>query len=180
MFHFRRISVTIKSKPPANASRRIEEHIRLRVVCQDPPPPERYAAEFGLQDNSTAAEWVIHAGRVFPNGDIHFECECRVRPQKKTGSPNFLGNYVQGSPFARFLYLSWRPRDWAPGKPEPPCGTWLRRMKVNLSSITWEQIDEALKLNAVLEAVVRGTGRDGGPSCGSVPLVGGGWVVQTK
>lgn len=47
-------------------------------------------------------------------------------------------------------------------------------------NITWEQIDEATKANGVLEAVIPGTGRDGSPSCGSVPLVGGSWAVKKK
>jgi hypothetical protein len=155
-----------------------EQHLRLRVVCQRPPQPEQYGAEFGLQDNSSAAHWVIHAGRAFPNGDLHFECECRVRPQKTSGGPNFLGPFVQGTPSQRFLYLSWRPRHWRLGQPEPAGGTWFRRMKVHLKSITWEQIEEVKKLNGVLEAVIPGTGRDGSPSCGSVPLAGGRWQVK--
>jgi hypothetical protein len=149
--------------PPGRA----EQLIRLRIICLRPPTPEQYGAEFGLQDNSTTT-------------DIHFECECRVRPQKTTDAPNFLGSFVQGSPAARFLYLSWRPRAWRPGQPEPACAKWVRRMKVHLRSISWEQIDEVTKANGVLEAVIPGTGRDGSPSCGSVPLVGGTWVVRNK
>ena len=52
------------------------------------------------------------------------------------------------------------------------------RIKVHLSSITWAQIDQVAGMDGVLEAVVQGTGRDGGPSCASVPLVGGGWAVR--
>ncbi len=68
--------------------------------------------------------------------------------------------------------------DWRPGQPESPCPTWVRRIKVHLSSITWPQIDEAVKTSGVLEARIQGTGRDGGPSCASVPLLGGGWTVK--
>lgn len=171
--------MTSKQRQQSKREERIEQRIRLRIVCRNPPPPERFGAEFGLQDNSTKAAWVIHAGRILPNGDRIFECECRVRPQVKTGAPNFLGPFVQGNAHERFFYLSWRPREWRPGGSEP-YGVWLRRMKVHLRSITWEQIDEALKRNGVLEAVVEGTGRDGGPSCASVPLVGGGWMVRRK
>lgn len=172
----------MKTKPSQSVKvvERAERRIRLRIVCKNPPSPERFGAEFGLQDNSTTAVWVIHAGTISPNGDRSFECECRVRPQAKMGAPNFLGPFVQGGAQERFLYLSWRPRAWFLADPEPPCGTWRRRMKVHLRSITWEQIDEVLKLNGVLEAVVQGTGPDGGPSCASVPLIGGGWVVRRK
>lgn len=166
--------------PPPSQEERAEKRVRFRIVCRNPPSPERFGAEFGLQDNSTTLKWMIHPGQVSANGDRTFECECRVRPQKTTGAPNFLGPFVQGSAHERFFYLSWRPRDRHAADPEPPCGTWNRRMKVHLRSITWEQIDEAIRINGVLEAAVEGTGRDGGPSCASVPLIGGGWLVRKK
>lgn len=165
------------SKPKQRS--RPDQRIRLRVICQRPPLPQAYGAEFGLQDNSTTADWVIHAGLDQPNGDVHFECECRVRPHHRTGSPNLLGQFVHGDASTRFLYLSWRPMGWRPGQTDPPCPAWLRRIKVHLSPITWEQIEESLKSGGVLEAVVPGTGRDGSPSCASVPLVGGGWAVRS-
>lgn len=167
-----------KPKQRAKSGTRHEQSIRLRVICQRPPPPQQYGAEFGLQDNSTTADWVIHAGQAYPNGDVYFECECRVRPHQSTESPNFLGPFVHGDASKRFLYLSWRPVGWRPNQPDPPCPAWLRRIKVHLSSISWEQIEESVTRGGVLEAVVPGTGHDGGPSCASVPLVGGGWTVR--
>jgi hypothetical protein len=168
-----------KPKQRANSGPRPEQRIRLRVICVKPPPQKKYEAEFGLQDNSTTAEWVIHAGKALANGDIHFECECRVRPHHRTGSPTFLGPFVHGGAAQRFLYLSWRPVGWRPGEPDPPCPAWLRRIKVHLSAITWEQIELSVRTAGVLEVVVPGTGRDGGPSCASVPLIGGGWAVRS-
>lgn len=167
-----------KPKPRSKSDARPEQRIRLCVICQRPPPPQRYGAEFGLQDNSTTADWVIHAGQTYPSGDVRFECECRVRPHQSTGSPNFLGPFVHGDASKRYLYLSWRPVGWRPSQPDPPCPAWLRRIKVQLSSISWEQIEESVTRDGVLEAIVPGTGRDGGPSCASVPLVGGGWTVR--
>lgn len=167
-----------KPKRSVDSDIRSEQRIRLRVICQRPPSPLQYGAEFGLQDNSTTAAWVLHAGQTQPNGDIHFECECRVRPSQSTGAPNFLGPFMHGSAAERFLYLSWRPLHWRPAQPEA-IGVWVRRIKVHLKSLTWEQIDEAIAKGGVLEAVVAGTGRDGGPSCASVPLIGGGWTVRT-
>ena len=166
-----------RSKRSINSDVRSEQRVRLRVICQRPPSPQQYGAEFGLQDNSSTAAWVLHTGGTQPNGDIHFECECRVRPQQRTDSPNFLGPFVHGSASERFLYLSWRPLAWRPSQAEPGVG-WVRRIKVHLKSITWEQIDESVKKDGILEAVVPGTGRDGGPSCASVPLFGGGWAIR--
>jgi hypothetical protein len=172
--------MSTKAEGHTPAADRTEQRVRLRVVCLSPPDPEQYSAEFGLQDNSATATWVIHPGKVQPNGDIHFDCECRVRPNPRTGQPNFLGPFVHGDAAKRFLYLSWRPRAWDPGQQDPPCSAWVRRIKVHLSPITWEEIESAIQLRGVLEAAVRGTGSDGGPSCASVPLVGGGWTVKKR
>jgi Family of unknown function (DUF5990) len=170
--------MTSNPKRQPKSAHRPEQLIHLRIICQRPLQPERYGAEFGLQDNSTTADWMIHPGRTRPNGDIQFECECRVRAHHRTGEPSFLGPFVHGGASQRFLYLSWRPIGWRPGQPDPLCPAWLRRLKVHLSTITWEQIDKAAKTGGILEAVVLGTGRDGGPSCASVPLLGGGWTVR--
>ncbi len=156
-----------------------EQTIRLRIVCVAPPDPAVHGAVFGLQDNSTTQEWVIHPGKVQSNGDIHFECTCRVRTNPRTNATSILGPFVHGGGPERFLYLSWRPKAWRPGQTDDAeCPVWLRRMKVHLRSISQAQIEEALAFNGVLEATVEGTGKGGGPNCASVPLVGGGWRVR--
>jgi hypothetical protein len=170
-----RIKQTKSTKQaPAKAARK-EEVVRLRIICLCPPNPEQYGAAFGLQDNSTTAEWVLHSGQVQANGDVHFECECRVRRNPRTNDPNFLGPFVHGPTAQRFLYLSWRPKEWRPGQAEVPCSTWLRRMKVPLASIVWDQINEAIRRDGVLEITVPGAGRYGAPF-GSVQ--GCDWIVN--
>jgi hypothetical protein len=164
-----------------SARKAVAEHqVWLSIVCQRPPDPGTHGAEFGLQDNSTTKDWVIHSGQVQPTGDIHFDCACRVLTHQKTGAPNFLGTFVHGAPTERFLYLSWRPKGWKPGQAEASGPTWVRRMKIHLRTITWDQIRTASRGDRVLEVAVAGTGRDGGPSCASVALVGGGWKVKTQ
>ena len=165
-----------KSKRPTKLGQQPERHVRLRIICVSPPNPQQYGAAFGLQDNSTTKEWVIHAGKSQPNGDVHFECECRVRRNQANSKPNFLGPFVHGGTADRFLYLSWRPKDWRPGGPEVPRSTWLRRMKVRLGSITWPQIDQIVRDNGVLEIKVAGTGPSG--PFGAVGLGGEGWTVK--
>jgi hypothetical protein len=144
-----------------------ERQVRVRVTCLRPPDPGAHKAEFGLQDRDQQ----VHPGQVLADGSIRFECWLLVRPQAKTGQPNFLGEYAHGSPAQRFLYLSWRPR-------KPRGAPWSRRMKVHLSSITWEQIEEAGQTHSLLEAAVPGTAADGGLKSGSVELLGGGWSVR--
>ncbi len=170
-----------KKTPQARkTSLRPEQQVRIRIICQQPLPAKKYKAVYGLQDNSTTAEWVIDSGKPQKNGDLHFECECRVRENASTGNPNFLGRYVHGAPAQRFLYLSWRPAAWRPGDADPPPPGWVRRLKVHLSQISWQQIDEAAKRQGVLEGTVLGTSDDGGPSCASQPLLGRGWTVKKK
>ena len=166
-----------KSKRPVKVSENKPEcYVRLRIICVSPPNPEDYGATLGLQDNSTTKEWVLHAGKHRPNGDVLFECKCRVRPKEAGRKPSFLGPFVHGPSADRFLYLSWRPKDWQPGGPEVPRSTWLRRMKVGLGSITWSQIERAVRGNSVLEIKVEGTGPSG--PFGAVGLDGGGWTVK--
>jgi hypothetical protein len=148
-----------------------EELVHLRIICVKPPNPELFGAEFGLQDNSTTTDWIIHRGETRRNGDILFKCECRV----KTGTKgvNFLGAFVHGPKENRFLYLSWKPKGWRPGQSEQ---AWVRRMKIQLNTITPTQIEEALRSKRPLQAAVAGTAGDGGPNCGSVSLIDG-WAV---
>lgn len=155
-----------------------ERVVRLRVVCKAPPDPDQHRANFGLQDNSTAAHWMLHVGIRKANGDFVFECDARVRSNARTGDPNFLGDFVHGKPDERFLYLSWRPKDCRLAQPGMASPSWTRRMKIHLRGITWQQIEEATQAGGVLEASVQGTGKDGGPSCASVPLLGGGWTIS--
>ena len=155
-----------------------ERIVRLRVVCKAPPDPDQHGANFGLQDKSAAAHWTLQAGIRKTNGDCVFDCDARVRPNLRTGEPTFLGDFVHGLPDERFLYLSWRPKDCQPLQPAMGFSSWTRRMKIHLSGITWQQIEEATQVGGVLEASVQGTGKDGGPSCASVPLLGGGWAIS--
>src|SRR3974390_233018 len=168
----------MKAKPKRPGQQPQDRHVRLRIICVSPPNPEAQGAIFGLQDNSTTKEWVIHLGINQPNGDVHFECECRVRRDPASRIPNFLGPFVHGGKADRYLYLSWRPKDWHPGGPDVPRCVWLRRMKVGLGSITWPQVERAIRDNGVLEIKVAGTGPSG--PFGAVGLGGKGWTFKAE
>ena len=171
-----KIDMNTKSKRPTKVLQEEECRIRLRIICIAPPNPDEHGASFGLQDNSTTKEWVLHAGKKQSKGDVHFECECRIRNNRTSGKPNFLGLFVHGGTADRFLYLSWRPKDWRPGGPEVPRWVCLRRMKVRLGSITWPQIKQAARHNGVLEKKVEGTGPSG--PFGSSEIRGEGWMLK--
>jgi len=104
--------------------------VRLRVCCLQPPDPARHDAEFGLQEKQPG-DWVLHRGQRFRNGDVHFECECRVTILDDGKPPDFAGLFVQGKRGERFLYLSWKPKGWHVGEPEPGPPACVRRMKVH-------------------------------------------------
>ena len=97
---------------------------------------------------------------------LTFSFELKVK-KTKDGQPNFTGQFAHGSVKERFLYLT--------TKAQLESGAWhiIRRIKVHLRSIQWEQVEAVLaNPNAYLEAQVDGRGT------ASVPLLGDGWTVQ--
>jgi len=114
---------------------------QLRLICANPPAPECNGepAVFGLQDKKGA----LIEGETLPDDLLIFECKAVIKPGNP---PNFLGPYAHGTPKDRFLYLSYRHAD---------NDAWIKRIKVPLSGITWEQISGARC--KVLEATVDGS-----------------------
>ena len=87
-------------------------------------------------------------------------------------APNFLGKFTQGPKDKRFVYIN---TGTYAGQQDT---FWARRAKISLMSITREQVEKvAASAGTRLEAKIHGTGRDGGPSCASVPVIGG-WQVS--
>ncbi len=150
-------------------SRSEEKVVQLRVVCLDPPDPVERDAEFGIQDKKrTVAERPLDE-----RGNVHYDIEARAQWHATKERPNFLGPWVNGTVEKRFLYLAWRPLDPDASGPH----VWNRRMKIHLSSITWEQIEEADAPGMILLARVSGRDSAGAIACASVPLLYDGWVV---
>jgi hypothetical protein len=137
-----------------------EREIPLRITVTDPPPNVRWAVQRGRHDLLPPARQTADA-LVF---------DFTVRVGERDGRPNFLGEFAQGTPADRFVYVN-------SGTSAGQAGSrWERRAKVKLATITREMIDAALaEPGAVLEARFAGVGRDGGPACATVPLLDGGW-----
>ena len=91
---------------------------------------------------------------------------------EKAGKPNFSGGYVQGTPARRFIYID--VGTYAGQKNTP----WSRRMIVLLNGIPGEQINKALEPGHRLSVSIQGTGKDGGPSCATVPLIDGWQIIK--
>ena len=105
---------------------------------------------------------------------ISFDFVLRAGTPPVQGRPRWLGPFAQGTPQDRFVYVNVGRHAGQPGTP------WDRRAKIKLAGITSEQVRAVLaRPGQVLEARFEGRGRDGGPACATVPLVGAQWHVVT-
>ena len=82
-----------------------------------------------------------------------------------TDPPRLTGEFTQGPPAKRFVYVNSGSYAGQPGT------CWSRRAKVPITGITATLAAEAIASNSSLQASVRGVAKDGGPFCASVPLL---------
>src|SRR5262245_4107412 len=102
-----------------------------------------------------------------------YDLVVRLGPPRTPSTLRFLGEFVQGPAGDRFVYVNCGARA---GQRE---SCWDRRAKVALGGITTSQVRRVLTNKRLfLEARIAGTAPDGGPMCGSAPLLGDGWVVR--
>lgn len=142
-----------------------DRQIATRIVVIDPP----VGVVFGLQRGRADI-----VSPVVANGsDLSFDLALRVRADSN-GQPRFLGPFAQGPPAARFVYVN---SGTYAGQKDT---AWARRAKIHLQGVTWALVEKvSASPTAVLLARIAGTGRDGGPACGTVPLLGGRWAVYS-
>lgn len=139
-----------------------EHNLWLRITVVNPPPGVRFQLQRGRRELEPAVRTSKTA--------MTFEFDVRVG-KRPTGEPNFLGPFVQGPPAGRFVYVN---SGTLAGQAD---SCWIRRAKVPLTGITWALIERARAAGSTLETEIAGTGRDGGPTCATVPLRSGGWRV---
>jgi hypothetical protein len=120
--------------------------LAVLILCHHGPPAVHAGepTEFGLQDKRLR----LDAGQPDGDGVRRFSVALTVQPRGAAGAPDYAGAAVHGPPGGRFLYLGWRVAG-APG--------WIRRWKIPLSEITWEQI-AAAQTGAPLTADVSAAG----------------------
>jgi uncharacterized protein DUF5990 len=147
----------------------MERELTLRIVLEKPPGGVDFALQRGRGSDYGTIQTQRSAGK-----DLEFTFTVRVTDYHSDGAPNFLGPFVQGPPAERFVYLD----IGACAGQLDSC--WSRRLKIPLRGITWTMIDElSANSDAILEARVPGTGRDGGPACATVkPFTG--WNLNHK
>ena len=129
--------------------------LRLRVLVDSPPAGVAFAVQRGkgqlLLPTTGSAEC------------IQFDFELRVGEMLADGLPNFLGEFAQGTPLDRFVYLNSGTSAGQPGSP------WSRRAKLKLRAIPINIIDKAIgHAKLVVEARLAGAMTDGSPVCASV------------
>ena len=144
----------------------MERQVTLRVIVEKPPG----GVDIGVQEGHGNEYKTVQKQR-FTKQDLRFEFPIRVK-EGKNGQPNFLGAFAQGPANSRFIYLD---IGTYAGQTNTP---WGRRLKIPLTGITWPMIEQASDAS-VIEVRVPGTGRDGGPTCGTVKQFSG-WVLSDE
>jgi hypothetical protein len=106
---------------------------------------------------------------------LSFEFTVTVKDNRDDGLPNFLGPMTQGPATGRFIDID---IGKLAGQPD---SCWERRIKVPLSRIIWDMIQQVCAdSKLVLEAHLPGTAKDGGPSCATVHPAGAGIVASDQ
>jgi hypothetical protein len=139
-----------------------ESDLPIRLVLVDPP----LGVDFGIQRGSGAQYETMFVQQA-TNGDIIFDFSLSVSQNRRDDLPNFKGPFAQGPSSSRFIYID--VGTYAGQKNT----LWSRRMKVPLQGITWTLIKQARgKPGNRLMARIPGKGKDGGPNCATVRLLG--------
>ena len=141
----------------------MDQVLPVRLLVRRPPPGVQLRVQRGR------AELVAPSATSVDT--VTFDLQIRV-VLDGSAPPRLRGAELQGPPAGRFVYVNSGTRA---GQPDSP---WDRRAKVSLAGLTSALLMEAVATpGAVLIAEIEGTSRDGGPSCATVPLLGGGWRV---
>ena len=145
----------------------MEYRVPLRIVIVNPPED----VNFCLADDEDNLVSVTRS----TGADISLDFEVIVKPNRRTGAPNFTGPFAKGTPSKRFFYVN---IGKTAGQPDSP---WERRAKIGISDVSWETVKEvASDPNRVLIARYMGKDKDGGPSCAIRELLDGSWVIGQR
>jgi hypothetical protein len=135
-----------------------EMTIPLRITLHRVPVDVRFALQHGKGGASGHPSLVPPTRTTSDSLSFDFE----VRVDAKGGAPRFLGEFTQGPPDKRFVYVN-------SGQSAGQAGTfWNRRAKIPLMTITPDLIEKVRTgRTMILEIEIEGTIKDGGPVCAS-------------
>ena len=141
-----------------------DQEITLRIILVKPPAGVDFALQSGSGNNFSKVQKQRSGA-----SDLSFEFLIRVKITDN-GQVNFLGQYAQGPPAERFVYID---IGTVAGQFD---SVWSRRLKVPLKTISADEVREVLaNPDLLLETRVPGTAKDGGPNCATVkPFAGWG------
>ena len=145
----------------------MQHQLNLRIVLEKPTA----GVDIGLQQGR-GSDYETVQKQQSKKEDLIFEFNVEVK-EGKDGLPNFLGPFVQGPTGERFVYLD---IGTYAGQTNTP---WSRRLKIPLRGITWKLIEQVNRSSQMLETRVQGTGKDGGPTCGTVKPFDGWKAVRS-
>lgn len=135
-----------------------------RIVVENPPPGVVVAVQIG----KTGQHSLLPVSQSGP-GWIAFDVPVKAATGPD-GAARLAGPAIQGPTGDRFIYVNW-------GTSAGQHGTAItRRAKVRIGTLTPDQILQALEPGKRLETAFAGVGKDGGPACATIPLIGG-WRV---
>ena len=137
----------------------METEITLQIILIKPTKD----VDFGLQKGSGNDYETIQKQRS--NGqDLLFKFPVKIKAERgKDALPKFSGQFVQGPAGNKFIYID---IGTCAGQTNT---AWSRRLKIPLTGIIWDDIDKLISnAGLILETIVPGTGRDGGPNCATV------------
>lgn len=142
-------------------------NLSLRIILQQPPARVGFALQKGSGNNFECQQFQLSNGQ-----DLTFTCSIAVKGDRnKDEMPKLSGPFVQGPANGKFIYID---IGTIAGQSD---SVWSRRLKIPLSGIHWDYIDELTQHpEKVLETLVPGTGRDGGPNCATVKPFDG-WKI---
>ena len=140
----------------------MEPEITLQIILIKPTPD----VVFGLQKGSGNNYETVQK-QISTSNDLAFTFTIKVKGDRsKDKLPKLSGSFVQGSGDNKFVYID---IGTYAGQSDT---MWSRRLKIPLTGITWRDID-FLHRNSMLQTIVPGTARDGGPNCATVkPFAG--------
>jgi hypothetical protein len=149
-----------------------ERALPLRILVLRPPRGVTFALQKGKSDANGNADLVGPDSNTADS--LSFEFSVRVGAGKVNGSLRFLGDFTQGPPAQRFVYLN-------SGKRAGQTGTaWDRRAKIPLTTITPAMMAAVSAApGSALEIQIEGTGNDGGPVCATVKRSSGWHQVRS-
>ncbi|MFT4100803.1 MAG: DUF5990 family protein [Burkholderiaceae bacterium] len=139
--------------------------VQLIVRVQDPPPEVAFAVQRGRSE--------LLEPFAVESGSPCFALTLKLGRPLADGGANFLGEFAQGTPMDRFVYIN------SGVRAGQPASCWERRAKLKLADIPEPLLTAAAgQPDRAILATVQGVASDGGPICATVPPNAVTWALS--